>query len=187
MKHKLTLITLILCLLICFPAAAYDVIPSAEYDFPDGSQLPGVLNVGGTIECGNYSFRLTHQPVVSKSMNSIIGDYDFQYLIVRAAITNNSDETVGWIAPDSFSLREVYRNREYGTYLFDPLMSAKGAAGYSVNAFYSPIAPGDSLQTVLVFDVFPEADSWIFRLSPHVFGEDADESVEFMLPQAYFQ
>ena len=188
MKIKLILCGIILCLAAFYlPAAAYDVIPSKDYDFPDGNDLPKVLNIYETIDCGDFSFQLTHQPVVSKSMNAIIGDLDFQYMIVRGNITNNSERTIGWLAPDSFSLTEVFHNQEYGTYLFDPLMSAKGAVGYSVKAFYSPIEPGASLQTVLVFEVFPDVDTWIFNFSPHILGETADDSVKFILPKAYYQ
>ena len=188
MKIKLILCGILLCLTALYlPAAGFDVIPSQDYNFPDGSDLPEILNINQTIECGDYSFRLTHQPIVSKSMNAIVGDLDFQYLIVRGSITNNSERTIGWLTPDSFSLTEVFRNQEYGTYPFDPIMSAKGAVGYSVKAFYTPIEPGASLQTVLVFNVFPDADGWIFNFSPHILGETTDESIRFMLPKAYFQ
>lgn len=184
---KIILLSFLLLLLSVLPAAGYQVIFTEEYAFPDGSDLPGVLDLYKTVDCGSYSISLTHWPLVTKSMNSIVGDYDFQYLTVRVAITNNSEETVGWLAPQSFGIKEVYRNRIYGTYTFDPLMSAKGAKGFSLNAFYSPIAPGATLYTMLIFDVFPEADSWIFTFSPHVLGEEPGETLEFTLPAAVFQ
>lgn len=187
MKTKMIPACFLLLLLFVLPAAAYQVVLTEEYDFPDGSSLPVVLDLYKTVDCGSYSISLTHLPLVTKSMNSIVGDYDFRYLTIRVAITNKSEETVGWLAPGSFGLKEVYRNRIYGTYTFDPLMSAKGAKGFSLNAFYSPIAPGATLKTMLVFDVFPEADSWIFTFTPHVLGEEPDESVEFTLPAAVFQ
>ena len=187
---KLTKMILGCFVLLCFtvlPAAAYQIVFTEDYPFPDGSKLPEVLDLYKPVECGNYSISLMYLPLVTKSMNSIVGDYDFRYLTLRVAITNNSEETVGWLSPDSFGIKEVYRNRIYGTYKFDPLMSAKGAKGYSMNAFYSPIAPGATLSTMLVFDVFPEADSWIMTFRPHVLGEDPVETVEFTLPAAIFQ
>ena len=66
-------------------------------------------------------------------------------------------------------------------------MSAKAAAGFSTKAFYAPIQPGATLQTALVFAVFPEAEGWIFTLSPYVLGGEAEESVQFMLPAAIVQ
>ena len=184
---KIILLSFLLLLLTVLPAAAYQIVLTENYAFPDGSSLPEVLDLYKTVDCGSYSISLTHWPLVTKSMNSIVGDYDFQFLTIRVAITNNSEETIGWLAPDSFGLKEVYRNRIYGTYTFDPLMSAKGAKGFSLNAFYSPIAPGATLQTMLIFDVFPEANSWIFTFSPHVLGEDPEDSIEFTLPAAVFQ
>lgn len=178
---------LLLTLFLVLPAAAYDVIPTSDYQFPAGGNFPAMLKVNETIECGNYAFRLTYQPLISKSMHSIIGDYDLRYLTLRVAITNNGEETIGWISPDSFKLQEIYRNRIYGTYLLDSLMSAKAAAGFSTKAFYAPIQPGATLQTALVFAVFPEAEGWIFTLSPYTFGEEADETVQFLLPAAIIQ
>ena len=181
------MLVLLLTFFFVFPAAAYDVIPTSDYKFPAGENFPAVLKVNEAIECGNFAFRLTYQPLISKSMHSIIGDYDLQYLTLRVAITNNGEETIGWISPDSFKLQEIYRNRIYGTYLLDSLMSAKAAAGFSTKAFYAPIQPGATLQTALVFAVFPEAEGWIFTLSPYVFGGEAEESVQFMLPAAIVQ
>ena len=189
MKTKLRTILFCLSLLFVFslPAAAYEVVFTQDYEFPDGSALPPVLDLYKTLDCGDYSISITHWPLVTKSMNSIVADYDLRFLTVRVGITNKGDETVGWLAPDSFTIREVYRNRIYGTYQFDPLMSAKGAKGYSMNAFYSPIRPGETLYTMLVFDVFPEAESWILTFRPHMLGEFAKDSIEFRLPAAIFQ
>lgn len=170
-----------------FPVSAFDVIPSQDYEFPEGDFLPEVLNVNQVIECGDFSFRLTYPPLVSKSMNSIVGDNDLRYLILRVGITNNREETIGWISPESFSIREVYRNRYYGTYPMDPLMSAKGAKGYSDPAFYSPIKPGETLRTMIVFPVYPEAEYWVMTLTPFIFGEKPGESVVFTLPKANYQ
>ena len=110
-----------------------------------------------------------------------------KYMILRVGITNNGEETVGWLTPDSFVLQEYYRNRIYGKTRLNSLMSARISAGYSLKTFYNAIEPGQMLLTPLVFDVFPEADGWILTFSPHVFGEKANESVQFRLPKAVIQ
>lgn len=173
---------------IVIPASAfYDVIPSGDYQFPDGEDLPEALNLYQDINCGNYALRINYPPLITKSMNAIVGDYDLSYLVLRVGITNNNEETVGWLAPDSFVVSEVFRNRIYGTYQMDPLMSAKSAKGYSQSAFYTPILPGATLQTFVVFDVFPDAEGWIITFAPHVFGEEPEAEIKFMLPQVYYQ
>ncbi|MBQ6343418.1 MAG: hypothetical protein IJI41_09865 [Anaerolineaceae bacterium] len=188
-RHKKTALfaALLLLFTVILPAAAFDVIPSQDYPFADGSKLPQLLNVYQSLDCGNYAISITNTPTITKSMNGNVADYDFKYLIVRVGITNKTEETIGWVAPDSFSVQEVFRNRIYGTYPMDYLMSAKAAKGYSQNAFYSPIAPGATLSTMVVFDIFPDAESWILNFSPHVFGEESECSVSFMLPKAINQ
>lgn len=166
------------------PAHGFDIIPSKDYPFPDDSELPPILYVGVPMECGDYRIQLIAQPVVSKSMHAIVADDDMKYMILRVGITNNSEETVGWLTPDSFELQEFYRNRKYGKTLLNSMMSARISAGYSLKTFYAAIDPGQMLITPLVFDVFPEADGWIMTFSPHVFGEEALDSVQFRLPRA---
>ena len=171
--------------LIC--VSGFDVVPSDLYAFPEEIDLPPVLNVGEVIDCGSYSFRILNQPVFSKSFQAMIASKDLKYLTMRVAITNNSDETVGWIAPASFQLQELFRNQIFGTYKLDYLMSAKAAAGFSWKAFYSPIAPGETLQTLLVFSVFQEVNDWIFSFSPHMMGENPGETIQFRVPKVIVQ
>lgn len=187
MKGKFIFLLTLLLLAAVLPAAAFDVIPSQDYPFSDGSNLPQLLGTYQPLECGNYAISIINTPTITKSMNGNVADYDFKYLIVRVGITNKTDQTIGWIAPDSFSVQEVFRNRIYGTYPMDYLMSAKAAKGYSQNAFYTSIAPGATLNTMIVFDIFPDAESWIFSFTPHVFGEESECSVSFMLPKAINQ
>ena len=174
-------------LFFLIPVCNADVIPSKEYPFPDGSELPPVLNVGVPMECGDYEIRLISQPIITKSMHAIVADDDMKYMILRVGITNNGEETVGWLTPDSFELQEIYRNKLYGKTLLNSLMSARISAGYSLKTFYAGIEPGQMLLTPIVFDVFPEAEGWILTFSPHVFGEEAAETIQFRLPKAAIQ
>ena len=186
-------LSVILLFIVCFLfsglvcASGFDVVPSELYSFPEEGDYPPVLNVGEAIECGNYSFRILYQPVFSKSFQAMIASKDLKYLMMRVGITNNSEETVGWISPDSFQIREIFRNQIFGTYKLDYLMSAKAASGFSWKAFYSPIAPGETLQTLLVFSVFQELDDWIVSFSPHMLGENPGETVQFRMPKVIVQ
>lgn len=168
-------------------ASGFDVIPSESYDFPVDGSFPPAIKVGETIECGDYAFQIMYPPVLAKSFQGMIASKDLKYLTMRVGITNNSEETIGWIAPDSFRVQEIIRNQIFGTYKLDYLMSAKAAAGYSWKAFYSAIAPGETLQTLIVFSVFQEANDWIFYLSPHIFGESSKETIQFRLPAVTVQ
>ena len=183
---KIFMLTL-LFLLLPLRGVSADVVPSKEYPFPDESGLPPVLYVGVPAECGDFKIQLISQPVVTKSMHAIVADNDMKYLILRVGITNTGEAITGWLTPDSFELTEYYRNQEYGHNLLNFLMSARIAPGYSLKTFYSPLEPGRMLYTVLVFDVFPEAEGWILDFSPHVFGEEAGESLRFRLPGAVAQ
>ena len=188
--RKMMRSVLTLLLMLLFPlltASAADVIPSKDYPFPDDSELPPVLNVGYPLECGNFKIQLTVQPVITKSMHAIVADNDMKYMILRVGITNLGEETVGWLTPDSFQLTELYRNREYGRTNLNFLMSARIAPGYTLKTFYSAIAPGQMLMTLLVFDVFDEAEQWIMTFSPHTFDEVPAETIRFRLPMAYVQ
>lgn len=187
-SQKFIIIPLLLFLLLpLMTAYGFDIIPSKDYPFPDDSELPPILYVGVPMECGEYKIQLMAQPIVSKSMHAIVADDDMKYMILRVGITNNGEETVGWLTPDSFELQEYYRNRIYGKTRLNSLMSARISAGYSLKTFYNAIEPGQMLLTPLVFDVFPEADGWILTFSPHVFGEEANGSVQFRLPKALIQ
>lgn len=180
-------LSVLFLLSIALPVCGFDIVPSEEYPFPAEEEFPPVVNIGQIIECGHFRFQIQYQPVLIKSFQGMIATRDYKYMFLRVTITNTSEESIGWLAPDSFQLQEVFQKRIYGTYQLDYLMSAKGAVGYSCKAFYSPIAPGGTLQTLLVFTVYPDVDNWIFTLSPHVFGEEAEETVQFLMPKAVVQ
>lgn len=183
-KHIIIFLTFFLMAVLLLPASAYDLIPSEEYPMPDDSNMPEVLNIGTVLDCGDYSIRLMSQPVITKSIHTLIADNDWKYMVLRVGISNNGTDPAGWLTTDSFGLEEVYRNRIYGKYKLDYLMSAKSAAGYYLNPFYTIIAPGQTVQTALVFEIFPDADFWIFTFTPHMLGESAGESIRFRLPKA---
>lgn len=152
------------------------------------SNFPEILNVGSILECGDYQIQIMGQPVVTKSSNSIIADLDLKYLIVRIGISNTSDQTKKWLAPNSFTAQETYLNHAYGTYHLDYIMSAKASSGFNLPPFFSSIEPGKMLSTVLVFEIFPEAENWIITFSPSTFtGETSSENVKFLLPKALKQ
>ena len=175
-------------LLICLPAFAGDAIPSSDYIALEPTDLPEVLNVGTVLEDGSYAIQIKGQPVVTKSSNSLIAYLDMKYLIVRVGITNNGKEAVGWLSPDSFHVQETYMGHAYGTYAINTIMSAKASVGYSQPAFYTAIEPGKTLETTLVFEVFPEAQGWVFEFTPKVLGNaEADASISFQLPKALVQ
>ena len=175
-------------LLSCLPAFAGDAIPSSDYMALEPAELPEVLNVGTVLEDGSYAIQIKGQPVVTKSSNDLIAYLDMNYLIVRVGITNLSDETVGWLSHDSFHVQEIFLGRAYGTYPLNTIMSAKASVGYSQPAFYSTIEPGKTMDTTLVFEVFPEAQGWVFEFTPKILGNaEADASISFQLPKALIQ
>ena len=175
-------------LLSCLPAFAGDAIPSSDYIALEPTELPEVLNVGMVLEDRNYAIQIKGQPVVTKSSNSLIAALDLKYLIVRVGITNLSEEPVGWLSQDSFHVQETYMGHAYGTYSLNTIMSAKASVGYSQPAFYGTIEPGKTLETTLVFEVFPEAQGWVFEFTPKVLGNaEADASISFQLPKALVQ
>ena len=150
--------------------------------------FPEILNVGTTLDCGDYKIQILGQPVVTKSSNSIIADLDLKYLIVRIGITNTSDQTKKWLTPNTFTAQETYLNHAYGIYRLDYIMSAKASSGFNLPAFFSSIESGKMLSTILVFEVFPEAENWIITFSPSTFtGETSFENVKFLLPKALKQ
>lgn len=182
------LLSMLFLFLTCMSVSAADAVPSSEYITLAPSDLPEILNIGTVLENGNYSIQVMGQPVVTKSSNSLIASLDLKYLIVRVGITNNSEEPVGWLTPDSFHVQETYMSHAYGIYSLNTIMSAKASVGYSQPAFYSTIEPGKTMQTTLVFDVFPEAQGWVLIFTPKVLGnEEADTSISFQLPKALFQ
>lgn len=170
------------------PSFAGDAIPSSRYFTLTPAELPEVLNVGTILEAGNYAIQIKGQPVVTKSANSLIAYLDMKYLIVRVGITNLSEETIGWLAPDSFHVQETYMGHAYGTYALNTIMSAKSSVGYSQPAFYEEIEAGKTMDTTLVFDVFPEAQGWVFEFTPKMLGNaETEASISFQLPKALVQ
>ena len=187
-RKRLLSLTWLLILLIYFPVVAGDAVPSKDYQASDTSNFPEILNVGTVLECGDFKIQVMGQPVVTKSSNQIIADEDRKFLIIRLGITNSGEETAGWLVPDSFHVRETYMGHAYGTYYLDTIMSAKASVGYSQPIFYSAIEPGKMMQTTLVFEVFPEAQGWIFEFTPQTFADASKtNSVSFLLPKALIQ
>ena len=191
MKRKYDLILLAAVLLVFMMqtgAYAEGIVLKSDYRPAASTVLPDVLNVGIDLDCGPLAIRLSVPPILTKSGLGIVADSDAKYLVLRVCLTNKSDETISWLTTDSFSIQETYMDQYYGRYKLDAIMSAKIAAGYKLPAFYSPIEPGRMLQTILVFDVFPDIQSWVVTFSPKVFGEaEAEETVLFQLPKALVQ
>lgn len=185
-KTLLILIFLMLAVLIA-PQAAFagDVTPGYLYRSQTDPDIPPVLYVGYTKDCGNFSIRVLQQPVLNKSTNYMVADNETRYMTVRVAITNKSSEPAGWLAPDSFTLQDTYLGRIYATYKLDLTISAKTAEGFKEDVFFSEIKPGGVLFTTLVFEVYPEAQSYILTFAPRSFSDEAPaETVRFTLPRA---
>lgn len=190
MKYRIFLLTVALSLLLCLSAAAdTGITPVREYITKDTDALPDILNVGVPLQCGDLQIMLMGQPVLTKSNVGMVAELDMNYLTVRLAFTNNSEKTVGWLMPDSFLVQETWNHRIYGAYHLDPITSAKVAAGFKLPVFLTPIEPGKTLQTPLVFSVYPGAQSWILSFSPRTIGEEAPsaETVRFQLPAVITQ
>lgn len=192
MKHRSCICFIIaaLSLLLCLSAfAETGITPSRQYQQEDQDELPEVLNVGYPLQCGDFSLMIMGQPVVTKSSVGMVAELDMNFLIIRIGFTNLSDRTIGWMMPDSFSLTETYNSRRYGTYRMEPIISAKVAAGFKLPAFFTPIEPGKTLQTPLVFSVYPGAQSWVLTFTPRTIGEETSdaEPVSFRLPAAILQ
>ena len=191
MKTKLSVLffAFLFCILpAAVPVLASEVIPAREYQGKSADNIPGILYAGTPMDCEPYQIRVMGQPVVTKSNNGMIASSDMNFLIIRIGLTNMTDKTLGWLTPDSFLIREIYNNRIYGTYTFNTIMSAKAAAGFNLPAFYNGVKPGETMQTVIVFKVYPGAQGWILTFSPKHFSDtEADCSVEFQLPPAVIQ
>ena len=190
MKRIKLLILLLLCaaLTIGFSAVrAGDVTPGYLYRNTPDPDFPKTLYVGWVQKCGRYTIKLLQDPVVTKSNQYMVSDADTKYLVLRVAITNNSDEPGGWLTPDSFILQDTWRNRAYGTYMLDIADSAKVAKGFKQPLFHAEIKPKQTLYTVLVFSVYPDVQSWLLTFAPHNYGFEPEETVRFRLPPAVFQ
>lgn len=189
MKKVNILILTVLFLLITalFSAVFADdgITPGYLYRPEKDPAIPQKLYVGWIKECGRFSIRILQQPILTKSTNYMVADADTMYLTVRVAITNKSSESAGWLAADSFILQDTYYGRIYGTYKLDVPISAKSAQGFKTPVFFSEIKPGDTLNTVLVFEVYPDVESYIMTFSPRAMTEASPEdTVSFVLPYA---
>ncbi len=186
-RIKGILFLLIVCpvvLLLFVPMYASEVTPIGRYHFEPDPDLPKTLYVGRTLECGDYSIMLLQQPVIGKYSLKLIADNDLEYLMVRVAITNNSEETRGWLNADSFKIMELYKGLIYSTYDLDIPVSAKSSEKFGQKAYFDKIDPGDTIYTTLVFSVYPDVDGWILRFSPRVFYEESPaETISFRLPK----
>ena len=176
------LILFILCFFTLIPAQASDVVSSGYYRPERDPSIPKRLYVGWVMDCGDYSVKLLQQPVITKSSQHMVADNETEYMVLRLAITNKTDESLGWLAPNSFRLQDTYLGRIYGTYAMDIAESCKIAYGYHEQVFYSEIKPKDTLYTPVVFSVYPDVESWIMIFAPHAFGEEPKETVRFQIP-----
>ena len=175
-----------LIFLAAAPVWASDVTISYYYR-PNREEIPNRLYVGWVADAGDYSIKLLQQPVMTKSNNYLVADAETEYLVLRVAITNNSDTYGGWLAPDSFFIRDTYLGRYYGTYALDIAESAKVASGFHEQVFYSDIPPKETLYTSLVFSVYPDVDNWVMTFAPHYIGSEAEETANFRLPHPLFE
>ncbi|MBQ6344348.1 MAG: hypothetical protein IJI41_14625 [Anaerolineaceae bacterium] len=180
-----------LCLIVVFffffffmliSAEASDVVSSGYYRPERDPSIPDRLYVGWVMDCGDYSVKLLQQPVITKSNNHLVADKETEYMVLRFAITNKTDASLGWLAPNTFQLQDTYLGRIYGTYAMDIGESCKVASGYHEQVFYSEIKPKDTLYTSVVFSVYPDVESWIMIFAPHTFGEEPKETVRFQIP-----
>lgn len=179
---------LLLCVAVFVftPVFAEDITPSYLYKPTPSLELPQILYVGFTQKCGDFTIRLLQQPVVAKSNNFMVADADFEYLMIRVAITNETEEVKGWLDPESFHVQDVYLGRIFGTYDLDVPITAKAAQGFKQQAFFEPIKPHETLYTTLVFLVYPDVSSWIFIFAPRTFGEKPSDEIRFQIPKAYY-
>ena len=189
MRNRIMLL-LFICLMslsVVFPAGALDVPYDSWYRPTPDPDMPKVLYVGYAAECGDFSIKLLQQPVLTKSNNHLVADGDMQYLVIRVAITNKTDESLGWFAPDSFMVQDTYKGRIYGTYSISLPESCKVASGFHQQVFYSEIKPKDTLYTSVVFSVYPDVSSFILVFTPHAFGEEPTDTVRFQIPTPVFE
>jgi len=184
---KRTLIICLIVILLCSFGAVSADMGITETDYrkqmtqPD---IPEVLNVGTYLDCGDLQIKLMGQPVVSVSTTGLKASGDKSFLVIRAAIKNNSDKPVKWLDPQSFHAQEYYLNIIGRSYDLSSYMSAKAAASFSLPAFFSIIQPGAELSTVIAFEVYGNVDGWVITFSP--FTREAagpDTSVSFTLPK----
>ena len=189
MNKKILLHIVCFFLLLCPAAVQADgAVTLSEYSRNIHSELPDVLYAGLTIEDESFRLRLMSAPVLSRSTHQMVADLDMKYLLIRLEITNKGGETVSWLKHESFTVQDTYLGRVYGTFKLDIAASAKTSNTAALDVFYSKIEPGKTLQTVLVFEVYPDVESFIFTFSPQTFyGGSLGSSIQFRLPRALVQ
>ena len=190
MKKKVPLL-LIVCFYMLFNSAAVfadGAVSLKDYSRGDNPELPDVLYSGFPIENENFRLRLWGAPVLSRSSSQMLADLDMKYLLIKLEITNKGENSVGWMRHESFTLQDTYLGRIYGTFKLDVAASAKASSDAAWDMFFSEIAPGQTIRTTLVFEVYPDVESYIFTFSPQTFyGGSLGESIQFQLPPAFEQ
>ena len=181
--RRIFLITVFFFLII-FPGKSADANPVTLSVSDQESEIPSILYAGWPANCGNFQIKLLQDPVLVKSANYMISPSDTKYLVIRLAVTNISNETEGWLSPDSFVVQDTYKGRIYGTYKLNITISAKISYRSNEDPFFKVIEPGKTAQMDLVFSVYPDVESWIFTFAPQHFGEEPDEIIRFRLPKA---
>ncbi len=185
---KRSIIFILLFIVLCSINTVYADKALSEKDYrsqmvmPD---MPAVLNVGSTLDCGDYQIKLGGQPLVTKTSSKLLASGDKSWLIVRIGIKNITEEPIVWLDPESFHVEEYYLNILGRTYNMNSYMSAKAAGSYNLPPFYTVIQPGAELSTFVAFEVYGDVDGWIMTFSPFMRDEDGPtSSVSFTLPKA---
>ena len=177
---------LCICILLCLSNSAVQAkgaVPRSQYA-PEGlPELPEEFPVNIPVETGSLSIQLTGSPVLTKTTNHIVSEGDTKFLVIKVAITNTSSQTLGWLSPKSFVVQDTYLGRIYGTWRMNIPASLK-AAGVSLPPFFAEIKSGETINTTIVFSVYPEAESWIFTFSPQTYyGGSFGDPVRYSLPR----
>lgn len=182
---RMIIAAVLLALLCSFASAFADTAKTEkEYRAENAPELPETLNMGTTLDCGDYSIRLMSVPSGTNSIVSINTANSMKYLVLRVGITNHTDHVVSWLDAKSFFVQEYFLDEFHGTYALNHYMSAKAAQSYGLAAYFTAIQPGAELSTVLVFDVYPGADGWVMTFAPFTRSEaSAKEEIRFALPK----
>lgn len=159
------------------------LLTAAQYERQHRADFSDVLPVSRWIDCGDFSFRMRMQPSLTQRSGHIRAASGHLYMVLAVDIRNNSKKPVSRLAPESFLLQDTCFDDVFNTYVPDVIHSTKVLSGYHREAFFKPVLPGETLETMLVYEVNPDVQSWLFTFAPHLRGEEAGESFTFTLPQ----
>ncbi len=138
--------------------------------FDDNSSID-TLKIGGTVNCGDtFTIKLVVQPVIGATQTGLRAEKDYEYLIIRAFITNKSNLFWNGFTNDSFKAEDIFQGKNYFSYPIDSIISAKTSEKYRNKPYFRPMKAGSSMETILGFRVFPDVDSWILHITPKTRG-----------------